>query len=146
MEERKKLMSLNDDSGPMDVTVTKSTTGIGGSWAKNETAQIMDTYRPANGGWGKFPRPKDISKAYGGGKRIGADVKTTMEDEMRMQQAVEDTRDKLRRYREKVGIEVQSEKDNAQEIEEALNLGQRAMQVNTLNVPVTMLTELAELR
>ncbi len=35
----------------------KTTTGIGGSWDKNVTSEV-DTYRPANGGWGYFPRPK----------------------------------------------------------------------------------------
>ena len=72
------------------VEAKKTTSGIGGAWSKNETSKA-DSYRPANGGWGYFPRPKDISKAYGGGKRVGAEVETTMEDEMRKQQAIEDT-------------------------------------------------------
>ncbi len=128
-EERKKVEAGVVDGDPTSSVdkLKKTTTGIGGAWAKNETSKV-DTYRPANGGWGYFPRPKDISRAYGGGKRIGAEVKTTMEDELRKQKAVEDTREKLRRYREKVGIEVQSEKDHAAEIAEALEIGQRAMQ------------------
>jgi len=127
---QEKYDSAESTSGPETdevVDVKKTTTGIGGAWAKNETSP-GESYRPANGGWGYFPRPKDISKAYGGGKRIGADIVTTMEDERRKEKAVEDTREKLRRYREKVGIEVQSEKDHAAEIAEALELAQRAMQ------------------
>lgn len=130
-EERKKvemkMADVSDDSSASAGDLKKATSGVGGAWAKNETSKV-DTYRPANGGWGYFPRPKDISRAYGGGKRIGAEVKTTLEDEIRKQKAVEDTREKLRRYREKVGIEVQSEKDHAAEIAEALEIGQRAMQ------------------
>ncbi len=81
------------------------------------------------------PRPKDISRAYGGGKRI--EPTSTLEDEIRKQNSVEDTREKLRRYREKVGIEVQSEKDHAKEIEEALALGQLAMQRGVYSTAVS---------
>lgn len=123
--------------------VKKTTSGIGGAWAKNETTNA-DTYRPANGGWGYFPRPKDISKAYGGGKKIGADVKTSFEDERRKQKEVEETREKIKRYREKAGIEVQSEKDHAQEIEEALLLGQRAMQRGIYGTAVSALEKVTK--
>eukprot|EP00543_Licmophora_paradoxa_P018510 CAMPEP_0202473746 /NCGR_PEP_ID=MMETSP1360-20130828/91899_1 /ASSEMBLY_ACC=CAM_ASM_000848 /TAXON_ID=515479 /ORGANISM="Licmophora paradoxa, Strain CCMP2313" /LENGTH=45 /DNA_ID= /DNA_START= /DNA_END= /DNA_ORIENTATION= len=44
-----------------------TTTGIGGSWNKNASAK-QETYRPSRGSWGYFERPKDISKAYGGGR------------------------------------------------------------------------------
>lgn len=125
------------------VEAKKTTSGIGGAWSKNETSKA-DSYRPANGGWGYFPRPKDISKAYGGGKRVGAEVETTMEDEMRKQQAIEDTRDKLKIYREKVGIEVQSEKEHAKEIEEALLLGQRAMQRGVYGTAVSVLEKVTK--
>lgn len=63
---------------------------------------------------------------------------------MRMKQAVEDTRDKLKRYREKVGIDVQSEKDNAQEIEEALSLGQKAMQRGVYATAVSALEKVTK--
>jgi len=119
----------------------KTTTGIGGSWDKNVTSEV-DTYRPANGGWGYFPRPKDISRAYGGGKRI--EPTSTFEDEVRKQNSVEDTREKLRRYREKVGIEVQSEKDHAKEIEEALALGQLAMQRGVYSTAVSALEKVTK--
>ena len=114
----------NSDAG----TTPQTTSGIGGSWAANATSS-PESYRPANGGWGYFPRPKDISKAYGGGKRIGAGVTTSREEEDRMAAEEENTKERLKRYREKVGIDVESEKENKEEIEEALEIGQRAMQV-----------------
>lgn len=101
----------------------KTTTGIGGSWAKNTTA-AAETRRPSRGSWGYFERPNDISKAYGGGRRVGAG----QIDKEKMERSAEETRRKLQAYREKVGIEVQSEKDHAAEIEEALAIGQRAME------------------
>lgn len=116
--------------------VKKTTTGIGGTWDKNVTSEV-DTYRPANGGWGYFPRPKDISRAYGGGKRI--ERTTTAEDERRMQNSVNETRDRLRQYREKVGIEVQSEKDHEKEINQALEIGQLAMQRGIYSTAVSAL-------
>ena len=101
-----------------------TTTGVGGTWNKGDTAED-DKYSPANGGWGLFDRPRDISKAYGGGRRIDPGKI----DKAQMEKSAEDTREKLRRYREKVGIEVQSEKDHAVEIEGALAISERAMQV-----------------
>lgn len=121
--------------------IQKTTSGIGGTWQKNSTSEL-ETYRPANGGWGYFPRPKDISKAYGGGKKI--ERTSTLEDEKRKENSVQDTREKLRQYREKVGIEVQSEKDHAKEIEEALALGQLAMQRGVYNTAVSSLEKVTK--
>jgi hypothetical protein len=123
--------------------VANITSGVGGSWAQ-DSASKTEIYRPANGGWGYFPRPKDISKAYGGGRKIGADVQTTFEDELRKQRAIEETREKLKRYREKVGIEVQSEKDHAKEIEEALSIAQRAMQRGVYGAAVSSLEKVTK--
>lgn len=142
-KEQQETLKEDSEGNKEAVVVEKTTTGIGGAWEKNETGKA-DTYRPANGGWGYFPRPKDISKAYGGGKRIGAEVKTTYEDELRKQKDVEETREKLRRYREEVGIEVQSEKDHAKEIEEALELGQRAMQRGVYGTAVSALEKVTK--
>lgn len=140
---RRNTLGVGGEEKIENSDVEKTTSGVGGSWNKDETSQV-DIYRPANGGWGYFPRPKDISKAYGGGRKIGADVQTTYEDELRKQRAVEETREKLRRYREKVGIEVQSEKDHAKEIEEALLIGQRAMQRGVYGAAVSALEKVTK--
>ena len=142
IKQKKQSVATNSTSITAD-KINKTTTGIGGAWTNDEVSEV-DTYRPANGGWGYFPRPKDISKAYGGGKRVGKDVKSTYEDELRKQKEVEETRDKLRRYREKVGIEVQSEKDHAKEIEEALALGQRAMERGVYATAVSALEKVTK--
>ena len=104
----------------------KTTTGIGGTWVKKNETKV-ESYKPKTGSWGYFERPKDISKAYGGGKRVGAGYTP---DTLTKQKSEESTRDRLRQYREKVGIDVQSEKDHAAEIEQALDIGRRAMEVS----------------
>lgn len=118
----------------------KLTSGIGGSWSEDDSEEAQtESYRPARGSWGYFPRPKNISTAYGGGRKVGADAKVTADDEFRKQKSVDDTKDKLRAYREKVGIDVQSEKDHAGEIETALSLGKRAMQRGRYSTAVSSL-------
>ena len=113
---------------------------MGGSWAPPEEKN-EDAYQPKVGTWGAFPRPRNISTAYGGGKRVGAGVKT---DQTLRQQSIESTKDKLRAYREKMGIDVQSEKDNEQVIEEALELASRAMQRGSYNVGVSALEKVTQ--
>lgn len=118
----------------------KTTSGIGGSWAKDETKQDAD-YVPTRGSWGAFPRPKNISKAYGGGRQIGAGVAGDKTNDMRSE---EDTKQKLKEYRERVGIDVQSEKDNAEEIDEALELAFRAMQRGMYTTAVSSLEKITK--
>lgn len=110
------------ESSLTESTLKQTTSGVGGTWTKDDKSNSTEYYKPKSGSWGAFPRPKDISKAYGGGRRVGAGY--SKED-----QEVADlaTKEKLQRYREKVGIDVPSEKEHAVEIEEALQLGQLAM-------------------
>lgn len=114
---------------------------MGGSWAPppargDEREEEEDAYQPKVGTWGAFPRPKNISVAYGGGKKVGAGIKT---DEKLRQQSIDDTKERLRAYRERMGIEVQSEKDYVDEIEEALLLAGRAMQRGSYGAGVSAL-------
>jgi hypothetical protein len=103
----------------------RMTSGVGGTWTKVQDSTV-ETYKPKTGSWGAFERPKDISKAYGGGRRVGAGI-----DETSLLESTRDTRERLQKYREKVGIDVQSEKDYANDIEEALRIAGYAMQVST---------------
>ena len=135
LDKQKAALTSTDDVEPK-----KSTTGIGGSWAKNETA-TAETRRPSRGSWGYFERPNDISKAYGGGKRVGAGY---TKDSTSSAASIEETRRKLQAYREKVGIDVQSEKDHAAEIEEALSIGQRAMQRGMYGTAVSALEKVTK--
>lgn len=103
----------------------QTTSGVGGSWdSEGKTKAEVDMYQPKSGSWGAFPRPRDISKAYGGGRRVGPGYS----DEQKSISSVEETREKLQRYRVKVGIDVESEKEHAGAIEEALKIGSVAMQ------------------
>ena len=53
----------------LEDAAVKTTSGIGGSWAPPSE---QETHKPTgSGSWGVFERPADISKAFGGGKRIG---------------------------------------------------------------------------
>jgi tetratricopeptide (TPR) repeat protein len=102
----------------------KTTTGVGGTWTKSQTDSVTeDTYKPKSGSWGAFPRPRDISKAYGGGRRVGAGYSKEDDAVSKM-----NTQKLLKDYRRKVGIDVPTEKEHAAEIEEALRIGQLAMQ------------------
>jgi hypothetical protein len=98
---------------------------VGGTWVpnnnNNNNTTNVETYQPKSGSWGAFPRPKDISKAYGGGRRVGAEYTEDVS-------STEATRERLRRYREKVGIDVPSERNHAAEIDEALKIAGYAVQ------------------
>lgn len=110
-----------------------TSTGVGGSWSKNETKPEAD-YTPKVGGWGVFARPKSISQAYGGGRRIGAGYDNVDAEGEKLR-----TKKLLKDYRKKVGIEVPTEKEHAAEIEEALSIGQRAMQRGVYATAVSVL-------
>lgn len=119
----------------------KTTAGIGGSWTK-EGKEASSDYKPSSSGtWGVFERPKDISKAFGGGKRVGAGYTP---DNLNRKKAEEDTKAKLQQYREKVGIDVQSEKDHADDIEQALAIGRRAMERGVYGTAVSALEKVTK--
>lgn len=44
------------------------TGSVGGRWEKPKEGVEVDTHKPAVSTWGVFERPKDISKAFGGGR------------------------------------------------------------------------------
>ena len=127
------------DNSNDSTELKKTTTGIGGSWKKNTTAE-EDVYQPKSGSWGAFPRPRDISKTYGGGRRVGPGYS----NEAAAAQSSEATRARLREYREKAGIIVQSEIDNAEEIDNALKIAGYAMQRGVYNSAVSALEKVTK--
>lgn len=120
------------------IKAKKSTSGVGGTWVADDR-NSTDYYKPKSGSWGAFPRPKDISKAYGGGRRVGAGF-SNEEDAA----ADVNTKRLLKEYRIKVGIEVPTEKEHAAEIEEALQLGQLAMQRGVYATAVSALEKVTK--
>jgi hypothetical protein len=94
---------------------TGGTSGIGGSWKPGGGGEA---YSPAKGSWGVFERPRDISAAYGGGKRIGAGAPVTPEEEVRRRE--EDTLERLRAYRARKEEASELEGRSGGRIDEAL--------------------------
>jgi hypothetical protein len=118
-----------------------TTTGVGGSWKRESpTDATQDLYQPKTGSWGAFPRPRDISKAYGGGRRVGPGYSNEAE-RMKSEQS---TRELLQRYRVNAGIDVQSEKEHAAEIEEALQIANLAMQRGIYSTAVSALEKVTK--
>lgn len=136
-EEERQQQSQQQRQQPQQSIASSSTgqltSGVGGTWTPPTSASSDDDptgqpsgveyYQPKTGSWGAFPRPKDISRAYGGGRRIGPGFSGESQEE-----SEEATRRRLQQYREKVGIDVPSERDHANEIDEALRIANYAMQ------------------
>ena len=120
-------------------TIAKTTTGVGGSWNSATTSDAtQDIYQPKTGSWGAFPRPRDISKAYGGGRRVGVGYTAESDND------ADETRRRLQRYRTTVGIDVESEKVNAQEIEDAMKVAAYAMQRGVYTSAVSALEKVTK--
>ena len=137
-EEMGETVTDFDDDDDDDESIEKTTSGVGGSWKKSKDEPEAD-YKPKVGGWGVFARPKSISAAYGGGRRIGAGFDKADDEAQKLK-----TEKLLKSYRQKVGIDVPSEKEHAAEIEEALNIGQRAMQRGVYATAVSALEKVTQ--
>jgi len=99
---------------------TTRTSGIGGAWTPSdpETATEEKKHKPKGGGsWGVFERPADISKAFGGGKRIG--VGGFEEDEETRAKKRAETDALLQKYRQSTGSDLNLEQEHAAEISAA---------------------------
>mmetsp|Transcript_11448 Transcript_11448/g.17235 ORF Transcript_11448/g.17235 Transcript_11448/m.17235 type:complete len:640 (+) Transcript_11448:151-2070(+) len=101
----------------------------------------VEMHQPTkSGSWGVFPRPKSISKTYGGGKRIG--VGFTKDPDY--DEGLEKTRKALKEYKEKFGIDVKSEKEHADEIAEAQEVAAKYMARGIYNKAVTTLERVTQ--
>lgn len=83
-----------------------------------ESDQNDDNYKPRVSTWGVFPRPENISKAFGGGKKIrvgGVDLSS--EESRKRDEAV---KEKLAAYRKARGVDIEREEEHRAEIEDAL--------------------------
>ena len=81
----------------LEDAAVKTTSGIGGSWAPPTDTEV---HKPTgSGSWGVFERPADISKAFGGGKRIG--VGAPEQNNVVNETKARETAERLRRFREK---------------------------------------------
>lgn len=65
------------------------------------------TYKPSVGTWGVYQRPRDISKAYGGGRTLTpADSATSEEEQAKFDAQLQE---KLAEFRRSAGIDVDPE-------------------------------------
>merc|ERR1719223_1390680 len=107
--------SLGRAESKASIESNANVTVVNGTQAMDPDVEMHQPTK--SGSWGVFPRPKSISKTYGGGKRIGVGFSDDGKDDD--EKSVEETRARLQAYREKFGIDVQSEKDHAEEIKQA---------------------------
>jgi hypothetical protein len=92
----------------------QSTSGIGGTWYAGE-AQKESKHKPSkSGSWGVFERPDDISKAYGGGRKIGVGGYQPNEEELAAKR--EETERRLKAYRKDQGADLELEEAHRKEI------------------------------
>ncbi|KAA8497801.1 hypothetical protein FVE85_5386 [Porphyridium purpureum] len=94
--------------------------GASSGTAKASAPDDKPFHQPKVSTWGVFPRPKNISSAYGGGKNLptgGVDLSN--EEELKKQ---EETRKKLAAYRKAMGIDVEKEEEHREEIKAKLDL------------------------
>ncbi|CAM9514000.1 unnamed protein product, partial [Laminaria digitata] len=106
-----------------DEASQRITGSVGGRWEKPEEGVELDKHKPGVGSWGVFERPKDMSKAYGGGR----DPTLKRMDPEETRRRDEETKAILRSYRGSVGEDLQREKKNEVEIQAALDQSKRAM-------------------
>ena len=83
---------------------SQTTSGIGGSWTGAAAGQAREEkHAPKVSTWGVFERPADISKAYGGGRRVGVGGYQPSEEEVARKRA--ETEAKLAQFRKGQGAE-----------------------------------------
>ena len=100
----------------VEILVTSPTSFVNSTTEIIQTAQDEDLYRPAVSTWGVYERPRDISKAYGGGRSI------SKEEMDRMDEDLDDETTMTASERLAAGIlklEVENEKEIRQAIEKA---------------------------
>jgi len=93
----------------------KSTGSVGGRWV--EPAEPVETMKPKVSTWGVFERPADMSKAYGGGKKVGIGGFQESEEERQRKQA--EIQAKLKAYRATLGGDYELQEQHKEDIEQA---------------------------
>lgn len=86
--------------------------------SRRPPAADEERYKPKVSTWGVFPRPENISRTFGGGKRIQAGGVDLNGEESKKRDA--EMKKKLAAYRAGRGIDSELEEKHREEIEEAL--------------------------
>lgn len=113
------------------------------STSDNSTAdEEQENYKPKVSTWGVFPRPDNISRTYGGGKRIrpgGVDLNNA-----EMAKRDQDVKEKLAAYRASLGIDVEKEEEHLEEIQVALAESEKLMKRNLPYEAITALEKITD--
>lgn len=96
-----------------------------------------DPYKPKVSTWGLFPRPDNISRAYGGGRRIARGGEAV--DTEKRRERDEKIAKRLAAYMASRGIDVEKEEEHREEIETALSKADEFMRQSSALKAVTEL-------
>jgi hypothetical protein len=124
-----------------NASVATGTSGIGGAWSPPVAAEAK-THKPKVGSWGMFERPADISKAYGGGKRVGLGGYQE-DDETRARKRAE-TDALLQKYRQSQGSDLKLEQEHAEDISRARAEASRLMRAGNRRAAIAELQAVKE--
>lgn len=106
----------------------QGTNGVGGAWDPPPGKKATEYKPSSSGSWGVFPRPRDISKTYGGGRRVGVGAPGLDEKKKAEQRARDDRiRMKLIQYRSKMKKDIDRENKYKEFIELAMQEAQLFM-------------------
>lgn len=117
---------------------------LGTADKKSDAGTDEDGYKPKVGTWGVYPRPENISRAFGGGRKIPLGGEKTDRDDPEVRARDAETAAKLAAYRKGQGIDMALEDAHAGEIEAALERANRCMRGAFQNEAVAALEEVTE--
>ncbi|PXF44653.1 hypothetical protein BWQ96_05595 [Gracilariopsis chorda] len=140
----KKEDILNNQISEAEKFFNKGSTVESFSETKGSTQAELDEtdYQPKVSTWGVFPRPENISRTYGGGRRIksgGVDLES--EESKARDEAV---KKRLEAYRATRGIDMKKEDEHREKIESALNESANLMKKSLPYKAINMLESVTE--
>ena len=110
--ERKDFI-LSDPTAPAISNITNGNTS---------SKDSSDLYTPARSTWGVFQRPRDISRAYGGGRSISKEEMDAMDYEAEQREKI-----KIGETQQFLSQTMKIEKENEKKIKDAINRGRNFM-------------------
>lgn len=125
--------STNLNNSVIDNIVNTSNIKIN-TISEKALAAREDTYKPKVSTWGVFDRPKDISKAYGGGRVISKAEMDRMDEENEERQKLENKENK-----QYLTQSMLLEKENETKIKDALNRSRNYMTMGNRKSAVALL-------
>ncbi len=122
--ERKDFI-LSDSTSPAISNITNGNTS---------SKDSSDLYTPARSTWGVFERPRDISRAYGGGRSISKEEMDAMDYEAEQREKI-----KIGETQQFLSQTMKLEKENEKKIKDAINRGRNFMSMGNRKSAVEVL-------